>query len=144
MNEVIKESTHVKQANLTPTIEVQRATVCEAGSESADSTQMLWAQIVGASLAKAPFDDAFCGKSFLDFLVSLAPQDEIEGRICLRLLALHDDYMNNTGCCTNPELASSGIDREINRDNKFMHSFTVFLGALNKYRYKAKQLKEES
>jgi len=117
MDEVIKESTHVKQSEMAD-IESRRIM---------DFAQKLWSQTVESMFTEAPFDNAFCGKVLLDFLVSLKPQDEIEGLLCLRLLTLHNHYV------ANPEQTNS----DINRDSKFMYSFNETLYALDKHKHKA-------
>jgi len=120
MDNIIQESTPVEQSEPAD-VESQR---------DMDFAQMLWSKTVGALFTKAPFDNAFCGKTFLDFLVSLEPQDETEGLLCLRLLSLHNLYL------ANPEQTNS----EINRGNKFMYLFNETLYALNKHKHKAANL----
>ncbi len=122
MDNIIKEATHVKQSE-TANIESQRVM---------DFAQLLWSQVVEAMFTKAPFDNASCGKVILDFLVSLEPQDEIEGLLCLRLLSLHNQYM------ANPEQTNSAI----NRGTHFAYLFNETLYALNKHKNKTANLQQ--
>ena len=72
-------------------------------------------------------------------LVSLNPQDPIEGMLCSRLLVLHNQSMHFLSRSANPEQTNVGVDININRSTKLMRVYNETLEALNRHRRKGKQ-----
>lgn len=110
------------------------------GSSSEEWAQQLLCQITASSFTMdEKFDHATLANAYLQALISLKPQDEIEGMLCARLLMLHNQYMSYMNRTTNPGQTTQGIDTNINRSTKLMRLYNETLDALNKYRRKGEQ-----
>lgn len=77
--------------------------------------------------------------SIANALNALKPQDEIEGMLISRLVALHFQSIHYLGCAANNESGAEGRDRNINRSTKLSRLYNETLETLMRYRRKGEQ-----
>ncbi len=70
---------------------------------------------------------------------SLKPQDEIEGMLISRMVALHVQSMHYMACAANSDSTNESRDCCINRSTKLSRVYNETLEALSKYRRKGAQ-----
>lgn len=120
--------------------ELQRALLTSAtGSASAEFAGLLFSQTIKGFVSSEGHDYACVANAVQDALLSLKPQDEIEGMLISRMLVLHNQYMTFLGKVANPEQTTAGIDLNIARATKLSRLHNETLEALNRYRRKGQQ-----
>lgn len=77
--------------------------------------------------------------SIANVMYALKPQDEIEGMLISRLVALHYQSIHYLGCAANNESTQQGRDININRSTKLARLYNETLEALMRYRRKGEQ-----
>lgn len=75
----------------------------------------------------------------VEALISMAPQDIIEGQLCSRLVILQDHYNEHMRRAALPNQPLEIIERYINSATKLMRLYNDTLDALNKHRRKGEQ-----
>jgi hypothetical protein len=85
---------------------------------------------------KLILDDA---NNLLSALTSMAPQDEIEGMLVSKLIALHKQSMVFMARTINPEQTTVGVDLNINRSTKLTRLYNETLQTLLRYRARGQQ-----
>ena len=129
-----------KALSLQEQYELAQATMCASvGSGNVKYAQLSGAQTINAMFTSKSFDLADTANMTTDLLLSLEPQDALEGMLYSRLIVLQNQFMNYMGRCTNPDQTSAGIDMNINRATKLGRLFNETLEALNKHRRKGEQ-----
>lgn len=122
--------THEQKCNIT------QATIAAAtGSASSEYASRSFLQTVNALVIgkkESAHEDA---NAIMNALLSLNPQDEIEGMLCSRLLVLQDHYMEFMGRARDAN-DTQIIDANINRATKLMRLHNETLQALHKHRRK--------
>ncbi len=119
--------------------EANGATICTAtGSlDSSYATNLLILALNAAPLTPGN-NKADEANALLATLLSLKPQDEIEGMLITRLITLHKQYMN----IMSRAWKTDSVDFEgsyINHATKLMRLYNETLEALNRYRRKGEQ-----
>lgn len=77
--------------------------------------------------------------AIMNALSSLRPQDEIEGMLITRMIALHFQGMHYMRCAANKESTAENRDSNINRTTKLSRLYNETLDALMRYRRKGEQ-----
>ena len=70
---------------------------------------------------------------------ALKPQDEVEGMLISRLIALHSQGIYYLACAANNSNSSKGMDISINRSTKIFRLYNETLEALTRYRRRGEQ-----
>jgi hypothetical protein len=116
--------------------EIINATTSAAmGASSATYAQRSLVQIFNATYAIKNETSHIDANALMETMLSLNPQDEIEGMLCSRLLVLQDhamEYMKRAKNNGDTEI----IDANINRATKLMRLYNETLQALHKHRRK--------
>lgn len=118
-----------------------RSSICSAtGSASEKYGTMILNQTVTAFFDNKEVKDVINNDNIIrEALLSLAPSDPIEGMLCSRLIALHNQAMNFMSRTTNSEQTTAGVDMNINRSTKLFRLYNETLESLTKYRRKGSQ-----
>ncbi|MFA6263714.1 MAG: hypothetical protein WCW33_04185 [Candidatus Babeliales bacterium] len=120
-------------------VEIQRATECAVtGAASYEYANVLITQTVNALLENDPKHIIEKLNAIFNALLSLSPQDEIEGMLCTRLVALHDHYMTRLMRVKSTEHINQS-EFQINSAIKLMRIYNETLEALSRYRRKGEQ-----
>jgi hypothetical protein len=85
------------------------------------------------------YDAAHIANAVNDALISLKPQDAIEGMMCTRLIALHALYMKFMTKGSVEDIPQALADAHFNRAVKLMRVYNETLEALNRHRRKGEQ-----
>lgn len=122
--------------------ELHAAVMCAAtGTASIEYGQMLFSEAINiiAATSIQKHDASFIANSINDALISLKPQDELEGMLCIRLIALHAACMKFMRNSAVADASTDIIDANINRATKLMRLYNETLEALNRHRRKGEQ-----
>lgn len=92
---------------------------------------------IGHNEDAAKFEAFF--NSVTNAMNAMKPQDEIEGMLISRLVALHFQGMHYLSCAANPEATTEGRDNNINRSTKLSRLYNETLETLMRYRRKGEQ-----
>jgi hypothetical protein len=118
---------------------IRKATLCAvSGSANENFARLMFSQATSASFVEG-YDHATIANAFNGALLSMAPQDEIEGMLCSRMLALNNQSMHFLARAAHPEMPPKGLELNINIAVKLMRVQNETLEALNKYRRKGEQ-----
>lgn len=116
-----------------------RVSVCNAtGTKSFNFGASIFLSCAEA-IKKTPEDHAGKANEILDALTAFKPQDEVEGMLVSRLIALHFQSMNFLSRTLYQDQTSEGIDLNVNRSTKLMRLYNETLETLMRYRRKGEQ-----
>lgn len=116
-----------------------QSSLCAAlGTASQTYLNLAFGQTINAQFARK--DNSACkANATVEALMSMAPQDIIEGQLCSRLVILADQYNEYMRRAAYPDQPLEVIERYINCATKLMRMYNETLDALNKYRRKGEQ-----
>lgn len=113
------------------------------GTSDLNFGMLVLAKSVQASCVGIDYEDQkkFEGlyDSIANVMTSLSPQDEFEGMLISRMVALHFQSMQYLGHAANKEQSTHGRDLNINRSVKLSRLYNDTLDALMRYRRKGEQ-----
>jgi len=110
------------------------------GAASPEFARLLITQAHNSFHKNRVYDKAFYAKATEDALLALNPKDEIEGMLCVRLIALHNESMRHmSGMANDFESTHWSIDQGINWAGKLFRLYNETLDTLNRYRRKGEQ-----
>ncbi len=119
---------------------LSQATLCAAfGSANSAYLAMASNQVINAQFSGQCKDAASLATATVGALVSMNPQDIIEGQLCSRLLVLANQYNEYMRRAALPDQSTDGAERNINRATKLMRLYNETLDTLSKYRRKGEQ-----
>lgn len=120
-------------------LQIRQATECAAtGSADHNCSSVILMQAMSASCFDKDKAEIFANAVHAT-LLSMAPQDVIEGQLCSRIVVLHNQAMDFLNRAANSEQSEQGIDLNLNRATKLMRIHNETLEALNRYRRKGEQ-----
>jgi hypothetical protein len=124
--------------------ELQAATMLAAtGSTSKEYSNMIFSAVSSILINAQPThqqpDAAHIANAVNDALISLKPQDAVEGMLCTRLIALHSLYMKFMNQGSVEGIPQAVADAHLNRSVKLMRVYNETLESLNRHRRKGEQ-----
>lgn len=116
-----------------------QSSLCAAlGTACKEYLHLAFGQTINAQFARK--DNSACkANATVEALISMAPQDIIEGQLCSRLVILADQYNEYMRRAAYPDQPLEVIERYINCATKLMRVYNDTLEAFNKYRRKGEQ-----
>ncbi len=122
---------------------VQAALSAATGSYDTGFSFSILAKCVQASCVGENYEDSAVWNrqfnSITNALNALKPQDEFEGMLISRLIALHFQSIHYLASAANKESTTEGIYNNINRTTKLSRLYNETLEALMRYRRKGEQ-----
>lgn len=86
---------------------------------------------------QSKFDSHF--NAITNAMTALKPQDEIEGMLISRLVAVHFQGIYYLACAANQDISTEARDNNVNRSTKLSRLYNETLEALMRYRRKGEQ-----
>lgn len=137
-------STRTKRGSPGEQADILMAAISEAtGSNDFTFAYKLLTKCIQASCIGTTYEDpkefAYLFNSIANVLTSMKPNDDIEGMLITRLIAIHTQSMHYLACAANNEATTEGRNNNITRSTKLFRVYNETLEALMRYRRRGEQ-----
>jgi hypothetical protein len=140
------ESIYLEPAFYNPDISAEEkdllvgANLCaETGAADFYLSATMLTETIGAIHKKSYQDVAMLATTTHAALLAMAPTDVIDGMLCSRMWALHNQSMYYMNLAAGVDTTTEGCDLNINRATKLMRLYNETLDARNKHQRKGEQ-----